>query len=125
MNVMAIHRSISAVLLAIVLAVTGVAMSVARADMVAAGEIYCIDGGAVAVLTDSMGLPLLDADGQPITAHDPLCPDCLIGALAILPTPDLAAASPRVWPLDVPTLALAQAGRVVMGGNGRGPPVGV
>jgi hypothetical protein len=116
-------RTISAVTLAFLLVVTGVGMSVARADMAARGDLFCIGGAQIAVLTDAMGLPVLDADGDPVTVKAPWCPDCVIGAFA--PSPVVAMPAPPITLLsvDLPAVAPSPTARTVTGGHGRDPPV--
>ncbi len=79
-------RSLSALLLSLVLALASVSMAVARGQMpMGTTMTLCSQGQAVTVT--------LDASGRPVTAPPHLCPDCLsaVAALDLAPAPDLIA----------------------------------
>lgn len=79
-------RSLSALLLSLVLALASVSMAVARGQMpMGATMTLCSQGQAVTVT--------LDANGNPITTPPHLCPDCLsaVAALDLASAPDLSA----------------------------------
>lgn len=72
---MNIHRTIKAVLVALLLIVTSQSMAVARGTMrdASGAVVLCTGTGPVTVLTD--------ADGQPIGPSH-ICPDCALSVLA-------------------------------------------
>lgn len=79
-------RSLSALLLSLVLALASVSMAVARGQMpMGTTMTLCSRGQAVTVT--------LDANGSPVTAPPHLCPDCLsaVTALDLATAPDLIA----------------------------------
>ena len=79
-------RSLSALLLSLVLALASVSMAVARGQMpMGATMTLCSQGQAVTVT--------LDANGNPITTPPHFCPDCLsaVAALDLASAPDLSA----------------------------------
>ena len=72
-----IIRSLIAVLLAVVLALTSQSMAVARGSAAATGQmVLCTGTGPVAVFTD--------ADGQPTSAPH-ICPDSALNVLLAVP----------------------------------------
>ncbi|WP_162617138.1 hypothetical protein [Litorivita pollutaquae] len=111
-----VMRSILAVLLALMLSLTGQSMAVARAATGPAGQItLCTGTGPITVLTDADGLPV---------PHPHICPDCAMTVFAglaepnLLPVPPQAVimAEPMRARIDVPQSHIPEA-------QARGPPV--
>lgn len=104
----------TALLLGLVLAMTSVSMAVARGGMSMSGTmILCIDAG-------QQVLPL-GPDGQPQDVSH-ACPDCTIGALALVEPQPLDAPAWRMAQLFARPFALNIHETTVQGGQGRGPP---
>ncbi|WP_420396905.1 hypothetical protein [Nioella sp.] len=104
----------TALLLALMLAMTSVSMAVARGGMSMTGSmILCIDA-------DQQVVPL-GPDGEPMeTTH--ACPDCTIGTLALTEPQPLDAPEWHMAQLCVRPFALNIHETTVQGGQGRGPP---
>ena len=104
----------TALLLALMLAMTSVSMAVARGGMSMNGAmILCIDAGQQVVP--------LGPDGQPIEVSH-ACPDCIIGALALTEPQPLDAPQWRMARLYARPFTLLVHETTVQGGQGRGPP---
>jgi len=104
------------------LCLTGLGVAMDRGAMAAAGQL-CSVTTPVALVLSHDGLPLLDADGDPVTLAQDVCLDCIIGAADRAPSVATAAS-----PLDragnlshVSPTPLVSAVRLT-GGSGRGPP---
>ncbi len=106
--------TLTALVLALVLALSSVSMAVARGGMSLSGAmILCLDGSQVSVP--------LGPDGQP-TETMPACPDCTVVQLALHESDPIAAPSlvARAAP-SRPHIA-PHPQRLLQGGQGRGPP---
>jgi len=77
-------RALLLPLLILLLVVTGVGLGMARGAMAADQRLCSVTGPTPIVLAHD-GLPLFDADGQPVTLDRDGCLDCLISAIALLP----------------------------------------
>jgi hypothetical protein len=77
--------------LALVMTVTGVGVGMARGTMAADGQLCSVTGPAPGVLAHD-GLPLFDADGDPVVLDRDACLDCLIAAFDLLPATSRIAA---------------------------------
>lgn len=99
-------RSLSALILALVVAVTSQGMALARGQSMAVGEaVICAAGGLVAIAVDAQGRPTgpphvcpdatLHATGAPVGAALAVRPDTRLHAVepAAAPTPDLPRAA--------------------------------
>ena len=109
--------------LMLLLVVTGMGIGMARGAMAADGQLCSVTGPAPVVLAHD-GLPLFDADGEPVTLDRGACLDCLLSAFdlppattgALVPSTARAAThlpSPSDW---MPTGASP-------GGLARAPPI--
>lgn len=108
-------RSLAALCLALVLALTSVHWALGRAEAQGAQDmVICADGS---VLTISLG-----ADGKPVTRHH-ACPDCVLGGLA-LALPAQAPAPPVLGRMRNlrPRRSPAAAARRPLAACARGPP---
>jgi hypothetical protein len=113
-------RSLSGVLLALVLAITSVTMAVARGHAAAAV------GGTEMVICTGYGLVkvTLDAEGNPTGPVHP-CPDCVAAGAALVPQPALAPApaGPAARQARVRPAPRRGLGRALRPYHARGPPV--
>lgn len=113
-------RSLSGVLLALVLAITSVTMAVARGHAAAAA------GGTEMVICTGYGLVkvTLDAEGNPTGPVHP-CPDCVAAGAALVPQPALgpAYAGPAARRTRARPAPRRRAGRALRPYHARGPPV--
>ncbi|EPX85419.1 hypothetical protein Salmuc_02800 [Salipiger mucosus DSM 16094] len=107
-----------AVLLALVLALTGYEAAVARAAPAPAGQMVICTGQGLAVIA-------VDAEGNPVgPAH--ICPDAASGFFAALAESPVI--TPRVFawqPVAARSGQRHRAGRVPPAGTARGPPLDV
>lgn len=108
--------------LALAIILTSLAMTMGRGAMAAEGQLCAVTGATPLVLAHD-GLPLLDADGDPVALANPICPDCVIGAVALVNRPDLPGpADAQATTLAATTQTHYLPSRWRMGGEGRGPP---
>lgn len=111
-------RALNALLLSLLLAVTSVTTAVARGqEPMGLTLTLCSEGEARTVT--------LDASGNPVSAHEHHCPDCLSGLVALdLPAPLPAPARPltRATSLALPQPVQA-ASAPQTPSRARGPPV--
>lgn len=111
-----------AILLSVLMVLTGIGSATASGHMAAAGVI-CGDGTYAVVLADD-GLPLFDSNGDPVEMQGGPCLDCIFSVGAVLPSdsrlPLHHTASSVFVPAQMPGLL---ASRWMMGGMGRSPPV--
>jgi hypothetical protein len=108
-----------AALLALVLTVTAIGAATAQGGM-AAERALC--GAEARPVLAQDGLPLFDSDGAPVEARDLPCLDCTLGACALPPPPDGAAAPGHVASVTPTDRGLSAGALRRMGGKGRGPP---
>ena len=104
----------TALLLGLVLAMTSVSMAVARGGMSLSGTmILCIDA--------SQQVVPLGPDGAPMEVNH-ACPDCTVGAMALVEPLPLDAPEWRMATLYTRPFATRIHEAPVQGGQGRGPP---
>ena len=104
----------TALLLGLVLAMTSVSMAVARGGMSLSGTmILCIDA--------SQQVVPLGPDGAPMEVNH-ACPDCTVGALALVEPQPLDAPEWRMATLYTRPFATRIHEAPAQGGQGRGPP---
>jgi hypothetical protein len=120
---MSVLRPLSGILLALIVMVSSLGMAMARGAMAAEGQLCSVTGPAPVVLAHD-GLPLFDAKGDPVELARTPCPDCVIGALALVPAP-----APMARPAGT-GIGLAPLAPLVdtplslrLGGEARGPPL--
>lgn len=77
-------RALVLSLAALAMTVTGIALGMAQGAMAAEGQLCSVTGPAPVVLAHD-GLPLFDADGDPVTLDRSLCLDCLVVAFDLPP----------------------------------------
>lgn len=118
-------RAIFGLSLALCLVSLTVSAMVARGAMAADGQLCMVTGGDRVVLAAD-GLPLIDAQGEPVMLDAPLCPDCVMGSVALAPDATTALRPDGVWGILHPVAVTdVRAPIWRMGGHGRGPPVRV
>ncbi len=109
------------VLVAALLAVS-VASFMARGALAADGQLCSVATGPTVVLA-SDGLPLFDADGDPVMMDAPVCPDVILKAMHLTPAVATVAMDARLADhLATSRHAAIWADQWRMGGQGRGPP---
>lgn len=110
-------RSLSALLLSLVLALASVSMAVARGQApMGATMALCSQGAAITVT--------LDTDGNPVSLPKHLCPDCLGAFTALDQTtaPDLVAPDRIARALAVRDTPVLSGKTAEIALNARGPP---
>lgn len=109
--------SLTALLLALILALTSVSMAVARGGMSLSGMmILCVNAGQVIVPIGPDGNP----QDQP---H--LCPDCNMGALALTDPVPLVAPIRRAHPAQATPITQIVHAAPIRAARARGPPLSV
>ncbi len=109
-----LFRTTSALLLALMLTLTSVSMALARGDMAVHGAmILCIGGVQVSVAIGPDGAPVLD---------EHICPDCVIGALALASDPDPSDQPVRFTLTDAPQAPAAHPSSPLQAPQARAPP---
>jgi hypothetical protein len=118
---MTMLRPFAFVLLTGLMTLTGMGAAMARGQMAADGVIC--GTGEVSIVLAADGLPLFDAEGDPVEAQALPCLDCVFGQIALIPD------SPVSAPVDMTVSALVaiappalSAAPWRMGGKGRSPP---
>ena len=118
---MRLLRSVLLLCLGLLMLVSGFSAASARGMMAAQGQL-CSVTSPVAVAFGHDGLPLLDAEGEPVMLEATPCPDCILGTF------DLPAVASSAKPVETATiLAPVEAAETAptllqLGGHGRGPP---
>lgn len=109
------HRSLFALLLSLVLALTGGTMATARGQMALGSPMVICSGYGVVTI-------LVDAQGEPIGTVHP-CPDCTLHAAFALPAEPLVPGRPntRAVVLAAPSVSLVADWRP-QAPQARGPP---
>jgi hypothetical protein len=108
------HRSVFAILLALVLSLTSVSMALARGGMSVFGTMeLCLDAAQVSVP--------IGPDGQPQT-HSHICPDCTITLMIAPVAPIISLIATRAIRLDLLVPLRTMTSILLLGGHGRGPP---
>jgi hypothetical protein len=115
-------RALLMSVLALALVATGAGIGMARGAMAADGQFCSVTGPAPVVLAHD-GLPLFDADGEPVTLDRSACLDCLVVAFALAPRADAPAAPAATGaaPLSV-SVTVWSPSRAAPGGQARAPP---
>ncbi|MBF9061083.1 hypothetical protein HKCCSP123_18025 [Rhodobacterales bacterium HKCCSP123] len=114
-------RALLSSLLAVAILATGIGVGVARGAMAADGQLCSVTGPApIAIAHD--GLPLFDADGDPVTLDRDLCLDCLTVAFALPQQAALAAPLARVAAPLLPSVSPWSPAHEAPGGQARAPP---
>lgn len=109
-----VFRPISAVCLALILSLTSVSMALARGDMAVNGTmILCLGGMQVTVA--------IGPDGDPVI-EEHICPDCVVGTLALGGTPPQTPPAPAVLTVRAPLHDLSADAEQVQRPQARGPP---
>lgn len=104
---------------------TGIGIGMARGAMAADGQLCSVTGPAQVVLAHD-GLPLFDADGQPVTLDRSLCLDCLITGFDLPPVAQGAVRPAMISAAFLlPTLSSWSPARAAPGGQARAPPEAV
>jgi len=107
-------RTLSALILALMLSVTSVSMALARGE-------FSVHGTMILCLNATQVVVPVGPDGQPQTEQPP-CPDCTIGALALAGAAPLPVPVLRERRIAGSPVAVAAVSPRVQGGQGRGPP---
>jgi hypothetical protein len=117
---MTMLRLCTLALVTCLMTLTGVGAAMARGQMAADGVI-CGTGESRVVLAAD-GLPLFDAEGEPVEAQALPCLDCVFGQIALIPdaTPLRIETTSSVVVVTSPPVLSADLWR--MGGMGRSPP---
>ena len=118
-------RALILSLAALAMIATGVSAGMARGAMAAERQLCSVTAPGSVILAHD-GLPLFDADGQPVTLEQALCLDCLVVAFDLPPAkpgpvalPAIAGVALRPRDLD---WSLA---RAAPGGQARAPPLAI
>jgi hypothetical protein len=115
-------RALLTSLLTVAILATGIGVGVARGAMAAEGQLCSVTGPAPIVIAHD-GLPLFDADGDPVKLDRDLCLDCLTVVFDLPPQsrPDAAPLTLADVPL-LPSVSLWSPAHTAPGGQARAPP---
>jgi hypothetical protein len=112
-------------LAAMAMIATGIGIGLAQGAMAAEGQLCSVTGPAQVVLAHD-GLPLFDADGEPVTLDRSLCLDCLIAAFDLPPAAQGAPRSATVSTAQLrPNRFTWLPTRTARAGQARAPPLAV
>lgn len=119
---MTVLRALLTTCLAVAILATGIGVGMARGAMAAEAQLCSVTGPAPIVIAHD-GLPLFDADGDPVTLDRDLCLDCLTVVFALPQTASPAAhpLTPAAAPL-LPSASLWSPAHTAPGGQARAPP---